>query len=102
MQAGAVAGTSVDVVLFPLDTVKTRLQSQQGFWAAGGFRGIYSGLLSAFLGSAPTGEAYIYYIYIYICIYLSIYLYIYIEREREREMLSSLLLDQNWGEHVVL
>ena len=56
MQAGGIAGTSVDVVLFPLDTVKTRLQSQQGFQAAGGFRGIYSGLLSATLGSAPTGE----------------------------------------------
>lgn len=54
-QAGAAAGTSVDVALFPLDTIKTRLQSQQGFRAAGGFRGIYSGLLSVTLGSAPTG-----------------------------------------------
>ncbi|KAK7489730.1 hypothetical protein BaRGS_00019125 [Batillaria attramentaria] len=52
--AGGMAGTSVDVVLFPLDTIKTRLQSQQGFKASGGFRGIYSGLLSATLGSAPT------------------------------------------------
>ncbi|XP_071083186.1 mitochondrial S-adenosylmethionine carrier protein-like [Haliotis cracherodii] len=52
--AGACAGTSVDVILFPLDTIKTRLQSQHGFWKAGGFKGIYSGLMSAALGSAPT------------------------------------------------
>lgn len=52
--AGAIAGTTVDVVLFPLDTIKTRLQSQQGFLRAGGFSKIYSGLASAALGSAPT------------------------------------------------
>ena len=44
------------MALFPLDTLKTRLQSAQGFWKAGGFRGIYSGLGSAALGSAPTGR----------------------------------------------
>ena len=42
--AGGIAGTSVDVVLFPLDTIKTRLQSPQGFFGSGGFRGIYNGL----------------------------------------------------------
>lgn len=52
--AGAIAGTTVDVVLFPLDTLKTRLQSQQGFLKAGGFSKIYSGIASAALGSAPT------------------------------------------------
>ncbi|XP_021367536.1 S-adenosylmethionine mitochondrial carrier protein-like [Mizuhopecten yessoensis] len=52
--AGASAGVSVDLSLFPLDTVKTRLQSPQGFWKAGGFRGIYSGLLPVVIGSAPT------------------------------------------------
>jgi len=52
--SGGAAGTAVDVVLFPLDTVKTRMQSAQGFWKAGGFRGIYSGLLAAASGSAPT------------------------------------------------
>lgn len=39
--AGGLAGMSVDVALFPLDTVKTRLQSSQGFVAAGGWRGVY-------------------------------------------------------------
>lgn len=51
--AGACAGTAVDTALFPLDTIKTRLQSQHGFIASGGFRGIYSGLLTAVIGSAP-------------------------------------------------
>ena len=49
------AGLSVDISLFPLDTIKTRLQSEQGFAKAGGFRGIYSGLSSAAAGSVPTG-----------------------------------------------
>ncbi|XP_052063106.1 S-adenosylmethionine mitochondrial carrier protein-like isoform X2 [Mytilus californianus] len=56
--AGAAAGTSVDVSLFPLDTIKTRLQSHAGFWKSGGFRGIYSGLLSVTIGSAPTAAVF--------------------------------------------
>lgn len=55
-QAGGFAGFAVDATLFPLDTIKTRLQSSQGFAKAGGFRGIYSGLGTAVLGSAPAGE----------------------------------------------
>ncbi|KAG2225743.1 hypothetical protein INT45_011411 [Circinella minor] len=54
--AGAMAGTAVDTALFPLDTIKTRLQSQAGFIASGGFRGVYSGLLSAVIGSAPNAS----------------------------------------------
>ena len=54
-QAGGIAGTTVDVVLFPLDTIKTRLQSSKGFWAAGGFHRIYAGIVPAAAGSAPTG-----------------------------------------------
>lgn len=45
----------VDLALFPLDTIKTRLQSQQGFHKAGGFRGIYAGVPSAAVGSFPNG-----------------------------------------------
>ncbi|RMZ94570.1 S-adenosylmethionine mitochondrial carrier, partial [Brachionus plicatilis] len=52
--SGAAAGSGVDLILFPLDTFKTRIQSQQGFWASGGFRGIYNGLPSTLVGSAPT------------------------------------------------
>lgn len=49
----------VDLTLFPLDTIKTRLQSQQGFHKAGGFRGIYAGVPSAAVGSFPNGKPYI-------------------------------------------
>ena len=55
-QAGGLAGTAVDVTLFPLDTIKTRLQSSKGFWASGGFRRIYAGILPAASASAPSGE----------------------------------------------
>src|SRR3954463_15066830 len=51
--SGALAGTTVDLSLFPLDTLKTRLQSSSGFFASGGFLGIYRGVGSALVGSAP-------------------------------------------------
>ncbi|MCJ1365245.1 S-adenosylmethionine transporter [Acarospora aff. strigata] len=51
--AGGLAGTTVDLSLYPIDTLKTRLQSSQGFRSAGGFRGIYAGVGSALVGSAP-------------------------------------------------
>lgn len=51
--SGGLAGTTVDLSLYPLDTLKTRLQSPSGFLASGGFRGIYSGVGSAIIGSAP-------------------------------------------------
>ncbi|POS87500.1 s-adenosylmethionine mitochondrial carrier protein-like protein [Erysiphe pulchra] len=51
--SGALAGTTVDLSLFPLDTLKTRLQSSSGFLASGGFTGVYRGVGSAIIGSAP-------------------------------------------------
>ncbi|CAM9549681.1 unnamed protein product, partial [Discosporangium mesarthrocarpum] len=56
LQSGGMAGTAVDVALFPLDTIKTRLQSPQGFLKAGGLSGIYKGLGAAAVGSAPGGK----------------------------------------------
>ncbi|XP_037347163.2 mitochondrial S-adenosylmethionine carrier protein [Pungitius pungitius] len=56
--AGGCAGMCVDLTLYPLDTVKTRLQSQQGFYKAGGFRGIYAGVPSAAVGSFPNAAAF--------------------------------------------
>ncbi len=56
LQAGGTAGTTVDLILFPLDTIKTRLQSKRGFTASGGFRNIYAGILPAMAGSAPSGQ----------------------------------------------
>lgn len=56
MAAGGMAGTAVDVCLYPLDTIKTRMQSAQGFRAAGGFTGVYRGLATAAAASAPCGK----------------------------------------------
>lgn len=54
--AGGLAGTAVDTLFFPIDTLKTRAQSQAGFFPSGGFAGVYRGLGSAVVGSAPGGE----------------------------------------------
>lgn len=51
--AGGFAGTTVDLSLYPLDTLKTRLQSPAGLLGSGGFRGVYAGVGSALVGSAP-------------------------------------------------
>ncbi|XP_041128938.1 S-adenosylmethionine mitochondrial carrier protein-like [Polyodon spathula] len=56
--AGGSAGMCVDLALFPLDTIKTRLQTPQGFHKAGGFRGIYAGVPSAAVGSFPNAAAF--------------------------------------------
>lgn len=54
LASGGFAGLCVDVALFPLDTVKTRLQSPHGFVKAGGFTGVYNGLSAAAGGSMPS------------------------------------------------
>ena len=54
-QAGGLAGTSVDLLFYPIDSIKTRLQADHGFYKAGGFRGIYNGIASVIVGSAPGG-----------------------------------------------
>jgi len=56
-QAGAVSGVAVDFILFPLDTIKTRVQSSQGFIQSGGFKGVYRGVGSVGFGSAPGGTS---------------------------------------------
>ncbi len=48
----------MDLLFFPIDTVKTRLQSSQGFIAAGGFKGVYRGIGSVLVGSAPGGKVF--------------------------------------------
>jgi solute carrier family 25 S-adenosylmethionine transporter 26 len=50
----ACTGFAVDIVLYPIDTVKTRLQSERGFKNSGGFRRIYAGVPSILVGSAPS------------------------------------------------
>lgn len=51
--SGAAAGTSTDLVFFPIDTLKTRLQAKGGFFKNGGYHGVYRGLGSAVVASAP-------------------------------------------------
>lgn len=51
--SGGIAGLSVDIALYPIDTVKTRIQSPQGFFRAGGFRDVYKGISVVAMGSAP-------------------------------------------------
>ncbi|KAA8904677.1 mitochondrial carrier domain-containing protein [Sphaerosporella brunnea] len=51
--AGGFAGTAVDLSLYPLDTLKTRLQSSGGFFKNGGWSGVYKGVGSVIAGSAP-------------------------------------------------
>ncbi|KAG8186135.1 hypothetical protein JTE90_022723 [Oedothorax gibbosus] len=53
LASGAVAGLVVDLSLYPLDTIKTRLQSSQGFWKSGGLSRIYAGIGSIAIGSSP-------------------------------------------------
>jgi len=56
LASGAAAGLSVDLVLFPLDTIKTRMQSKQGLRASGGFAKLFAGVASAAAGSGQRGE----------------------------------------------
>jgi len=53
MVAGAVAGFVCDVTLYPLDTIKTRMQAPGGLRATGGLAGAYRGVGITLLGSVP-------------------------------------------------
>ena len=68
--AGALAGLTVDFSLYPLDTIKTRLQSQflhdgrshramiSRYTISGTLRSMYAGLPSALLGSMPSAACF--------------------------------------------
>jgi len=56
--AGGIAGTTVDVSLHPLDTIKTRLMSKDGFLKAGGMKGTWKGVVPIALGSAPSAAVF--------------------------------------------
>lgn len=56
--AGGCCGLAVDSALFPIDTCKTRLQSEEGFMKAGGFKDIYNGLMPVLAGSVPIAATF--------------------------------------------
>ena len=57
--SGAVAGTTVDLILFPLDTVKTRLQATAGAkLSLKTFQGIFNGVAPAIAASAPCAATF--------------------------------------------
>lgn len=65
LQSGAVAGLTVDCSLYPLDTIKTRLQKARDHAAPQPrlslrqtVRGIYAGLPSVLFGSAPSAASF--------------------------------------------
>lgn len=46
---------AVDLFFYPIDTIKTRIQSKAGFIRSGGFNNVYRGIGSVGVGSAPGG-----------------------------------------------
>jgi len=56
--AGGFASATVDVTIYPLDTLKTRLQAPAGFAGSGGFRRLFAGVLPTALGSIPGGAVF--------------------------------------------
>ena len=52
--AGAAAGFAVDCLIHPIDTIKTRSMSAQGFRASGGLSTLYRGFSVTLLGSIPS------------------------------------------------
>lgn len=58
MLAGAAAGFAVDAALFPLDTLKTRLQMAGSAARLNIFKGVYNGFAPAVAASAPAAAAF--------------------------------------------
>eukprot|EP00929_Paragymnodinium_shiwhaense_P094322 TRINITY_DN54834_c0_g1_i2.p1 TRINITY_DN54834_c0_g1~~TRINITY_DN54834_c0_g1_i2.p1 ORF type:complete len:606 (+),score=54.90 TRINITY_DN54834_c0_g1_i2:74-1819(+) len=58
LAAGAFAGLTTELTLFPLDCLKTRVQSQQGFLKSGSCTGLYRGVGTACMGSIPASAVF--------------------------------------------
>ncbi|UJR38632.1 hypothetical protein I4U23_031297 [Adineta vaga] len=52
--AGSIAGCSVDLSLYPIDTIKTRLQQKKNLNRKFLFSSLYSGVGSVLIGSGPS------------------------------------------------
>lgn len=65
LMAGGTAGACVEAVLYPLDTIKTRLQAarSRGGWKAlvtsGGGKGLYAGLMGNLAGVFPASALFV-------------------------------------------
>jgi len=53
--AGGFASATVDITVYPLDTLKTRMQAPRGLNRSGGFRRLFAGVGPTALGSVPGG-----------------------------------------------
>eukprot|EP01041_Mallomonas_annulata_P008171 gene8171-16792_t len=59
MVSGAFAGATVDIILFPIDTIKTRLQSKAGItFSISVLANMYNGILPAIAASAPSAATF--------------------------------------------
>lgn len=81
--SGACAGTAVDSALHPLDTLRTRIQAEAGFWKSGGFKGMYRGITSCFLGAGPGAAA-----------FFSVY-------ESTKTMQKKMSDSEHWTQHAI-
>lgn len=54
--SGATAGLCVDLAVYPLDTIKTRLQSMAQSVRPTGHLHLFAGLPAVLFGSAPSGS----------------------------------------------
>eukprot|EP00929_Paragymnodinium_shiwhaense_P032573 TRINITY_DN18029_c0_g4_i1.p1 TRINITY_DN18029_c0_g4~~TRINITY_DN18029_c0_g4_i1.p1 ORF type:complete len:303 (+),score=22.19 TRINITY_DN18029_c0_g4_i1:57-965(+) len=54
LASGMFASLAVDLPLYPIDTLRTRLQAPNGLFANGGLRGIWSGYSTVLLMAMPT------------------------------------------------
>jgi hypothetical protein len=55
IKAGSIAGCAVDLSLYPIDTIKTRLQEKNSLRSKGNiFSSLYSGVGSVLIGSGPS------------------------------------------------
>lgn len=58
LASGMFASLAVDLPLYPVDTLRTRLQAPNGLFANGGLRGIWNGYSTVVLMSMPASGAF--------------------------------------------
>lgn len=93
-KAGFAAGTLQDIALYPIDTIKHRMQGDVGFWRSGGFRGIYKGLsTAAFGGSGPAGA-------LFFCTYETSKHYLHSKSDNKENFIAISIVSATFAEIV--